>query len=136
LLVFEALLSAATTWLVIKAGRDVANGGDGLVNDLIWILVVQCASYAAGAVSWIYAERAGMRAFGLYINRFARDNRHYPTLLGRPARARAGRAVPDRRDVPHHLSTDVRGRRPAQDFSGADLQFDRAGHGDRRAPAP
>jgi ABC-type multidrug transport system fused ATPase/permease subunit len=82
LLVFEALLSAATTWLVIKAGRDVANGGDGLVNDLIWILVVQCASYAAGAVSWIYAERAGMRAFGLYINRFARDNRHYPTLLG------------------------------------------------------
>lgn len=82
LLVFEALLSAATTWLVIKAGRDVANGGDGLVNDLIWILVVQCAAYAAGAVSWIYAERAGMRAFGLYITRFARDNRHFPTLLG------------------------------------------------------
>ena len=82
LLVFEALLSAATTWLVIKAGRDVANGGEHLINDLIWILIVQCASYAAGAVSWVYAERAGMRAFGLYVSRFARDNRHYPTLLG------------------------------------------------------
>jgi ABC-type bacteriocin/lantibiotic exporter with double-glycine peptidase domain len=82
LLVVEALLSAATTWLVIKAGRDVANGGDGLVMDLIWILVVQCTAYAAGAVSWVYAERAGMRAFGLYIAKFARDNRHFPTLLG------------------------------------------------------
>ena len=82
LLVFEALLSAATTWLVIKAGRDVANGGgDNLVYDLIMILVVQCTSYAAGAVSWVYAERAGMRAFGLYIARFARDYRHFPTLL-------------------------------------------------------
>lgn len=81
LLVVEALLSAATTWLVIKAGRDVANGGDGLVMDLVWILVVQCTAYAAGAVSWVYAERAGMRAFGLYIAKFARDNRHHPTLL-------------------------------------------------------
>jgi len=82
LLVVEALLSAATTWLVIKAGRDVAEGGGQLVYDLIWILVVQCAAYAAGAVSWIYAERAGMRAFGLYVTKFARDNRHFPTLLG------------------------------------------------------
>ena len=40
LLVVEALLSAATTWFVIKAGRDVANGGDQLVFDLIMILVV------------------------------------------------------------------------------------------------
>jgi ABC-type multidrug transport system fused ATPase/permease subunit len=82
LLVVEALLSATTTWLVIKAGRDVANGGHGLVMDLVWILVVQCTSYAAGAVSWVYAERAGMRAFGQYVARFARDNRHHPTLLG------------------------------------------------------
>jgi ABC-type bacteriocin/lantibiotic exporter with double-glycine peptidase domain len=81
LLVGEALLSAATTWLVIKVGRDVANG-NFLVMDLVWILLVQCASYAAGAISWIFAERAGMRAFGLYMARFARDNRHYPTLLG------------------------------------------------------
>lgn len=82
LLVVEALLSATTTWLVIKAGRDVANGGDGLVMDLVWILIVQCTAYAAGAVSWVYAERAGMRAFGLYVAKFARDNRHHPTLLG------------------------------------------------------
>jgi hypothetical protein len=81
LLVCEALLSAATTWLVIKVGRDVANG-NFFVMDLVWILLVQCASYAAGAISWIFAERAGMRAYGLYIARFARDNRHYPTLLG------------------------------------------------------
>ena len=81
LLVCEALLSAATTWLVIKAGRDVANG-NFFVIDLVWILLVQCASYAAGAISWVFAERAGMRAFGLYIARFARDNRHFPTLLG------------------------------------------------------
>jgi len=80
LLVCEALLSAATTWLVIKAGRDVANG-EFLVFDLFWIFAVQCASYAVGAISWIFAERAGMRAFGLYMARFARDNRHYPTLL-------------------------------------------------------
>jgi hypothetical protein len=81
LLVCEALLSAATTWLVIKVGRDVANG-NFFVMDLVWILLVQCASYAAGAISWVFAERAGMRAFGLYITRFARDNRHFPTLLG------------------------------------------------------
>lgn len=81
LLVCEALLSAATTWLVIKAGRDVANG-DFLVLDLLWILAVQSLSYLIGAVSWVFAERAGMRAFGLYMARFARDNRHYPTLLG------------------------------------------------------
>ena len=81
LLVCEALLSAATTWLVIKVGRDVANG-NVFVIDLVWILIVQCTAYAAGAVSWVYAERAGMRAFGLYMARFARDNRHIPTLLG------------------------------------------------------
>src|SRR6476620_6860467 len=81
LLVCEAMLSAATTWLVIKVGRDVANG-NFLVMDLVWILIVQCTSYTAGAISWVFAERAGMRAFGLYVARFARDNRHYPTLLG------------------------------------------------------
>ena len=47
LLVAEALMSAATTWLVIKVGRDVANG-NFYVIDLVWILVVQCSSYAAG----------------------------------------------------------------------------------------
>src|SRR5512134_3338443 len=80
LLVIEALLAAATTWLVIKAGRDVANG-EFLVVDLMWILAAQSASYAVGAVSWVFAERAGVRAFGLYIAQFARDNRSQPKLL-------------------------------------------------------
>ena len=80
LLVIEALLAAATTWLVIKAGRDVANG-EFLVMDLLWILAAQSTSYAVGAVSWVFAERAGVRAFGLYIAQFARDNRSQPKLL-------------------------------------------------------
>ena len=54
-----AAASAATTWLVIKAGRDVAND-EFLVKDLMYILVAQSASHAIGAISWIYAERAGM----------------------------------------------------------------------------
>ena len=60
----------------------------------------------------------------------------FPDPAGRPPCTRAGRAIPDRRDLPHHLPPDVRGRRPAQDFPGADLQFHRAGHGDRRAAPP
>lgn len=80
LLVCEALASAATTWLVIRAGRDVANG-DLLVVSLIWILVVQSASYAIGAISWVFAERAGFRAFNRYMARFARDNRAQTRLL-------------------------------------------------------
>ena len=59
LLAIAACLSA-TTWLVIKAGRDVAND-EFLVKDLMYILgVAQSASYAIGAISWIYAERAGV----------------------------------------------------------------------------
>ena len=80
LLVCEALASAATTWLVIRAGRDVANG-ELLVVFLIWILVVQSSSYAVGAVSWVFAERAGFRAFSRYMARFARDNRAQTKLL-------------------------------------------------------
>ncbi len=58
------------------------------------------AAYAVGAVSWIFAERTGFRAYGRYMLRFARDNREKTKLLGDTARPRAGRAVPDRRDVP------------------------------------
>src|SRR5262249_1733668 len=75
LMVVEALLSAATTWLVIKAGRDGANN-EFLATDVIWILLAQSAAYVVGAVSWIYAERAGFLAFGRYMLRFVRDNRH------------------------------------------------------------
>ncbi len=80
LLVVEALLSAATTYLVIKAGRDVTSG-EFIVSDLLYILLAQSTAYVLGAVSWIFAERAGCRAFGLYMMRFARDNRSHPKLL-------------------------------------------------------
>ena len=80
LMVVEALLSAATTWLVIKAGRDVTND-EFLIADLLWILAAQSTSYVAGAISWMYAERAGFRGFARYMFRFAKDNRNEPRLL-------------------------------------------------------
>jgi ABC-type multidrug transport system fused ATPase/permease subunit len=80
LLFFEAILTAATTYLIIKAGRDVAND-DFLTTDLVWILIAQGTAYVIGAISWIFAERAGFGAFGRYMQRFARDNRHHTKLL-------------------------------------------------------
>ena len=80
LMVVEALLTAATTYLVIKAGRDVANDAF-LVVDLLWILGVQSTAYVVGLISWVFAERAGFRAFGLYMLRFARDNREHTKLF-------------------------------------------------------
>src|SRR5271167_357660 len=80
LMVTEALLAAATTYLVIQAGRDVADD-EFLVADLLWILAAQSASYVAGAVSWVFAERAGFRCYSRYMLRFARDNRDESKLL-------------------------------------------------------
>lgn len=80
LLVIEALLAAATTYLVIQASRDVANN-EFRVLDLVWILLTQSSSYAVGAVSWLFAERAGFRVYSRYMLRFARDNRDQTTLL-------------------------------------------------------
>jgi ABC-type multidrug transport system fused ATPase/permease subunit len=74
LLMVEAALAALTTWLVIKAGQDLANE-DFLIADFGYIVLAQSASYAIGAISWIYAERAGFGAFGRYMLRFARENR-------------------------------------------------------------
>jgi hypothetical protein len=86
LMVAEATLAAATTWLVINAGRQVVSG-HFLLNDLIWILTAQSASYVAGVVSWIFAERAGYRGFGQFMLRFARENRGKVTLFGdKPSR--------------------------------------------------
>lgn len=81
LLLVEAALSASTTWLIIKAGRDVANEAF-LIADFVWIVVAQSAAYVVGAVSWVYAERAGFGAFGRYMMRFARDNKRFASLLG------------------------------------------------------
>ena len=86
LMMAEAMLAAATTWLVINAGRKVAEG-NFLLSDLIWILSAQSASYVAGVISWIFAERAGYRGFGQYMLRFARENRSKVKLFGdKPAR--------------------------------------------------
>jgi hypothetical protein len=88
LMIAEAMLAAATTWLVINVGRKVA-AGEFLLSDLIWILSAQSASYVAGMLSWIYAERAGYRGFGKFMLRFARENRGKVKLFGdRPARER------------------------------------------------
>jgi hypothetical protein len=81
LMLVEAALSAATTYLVIETSRDVANGTFRLA-DLMWILGAQSASYVVGAVSWIFAERTGFLAYGRYMLRFARDNRTKTKLLG------------------------------------------------------
>src|ERR1700731_583307 len=86
LMTVEAMLAAGTTWLVINAGRKVASG-QFLLSDLIWILAAQSASYVAGVVSWVFAERAGYRGFGKFMLRFARENRGKVKLLGdKPSR--------------------------------------------------
>jgi hypothetical protein len=79
-LVVEALLAASTTALIIKAGQDMANE-DFLISDFAWIVAAQSAAYVVGATSWVFAERAGFGAFGRYMLKFARDNRHQPALL-------------------------------------------------------
>ena len=80
-LIVEAGLAAATTALIIKAGRDVAQQ-EFLISDFVWIVLAQSASYLVGACSWIFAERAGFGAYGRYMLRFARYNRCSPQLLG------------------------------------------------------
>ena len=86
LMVVEASLAATTTWLVIQAGKKVAND-EFLLTDLVWILSAQSASYVVGVISWIFAERAGYRGFGKFMLRFARDNHTKVKLLNdKPSR--------------------------------------------------
>src|ERR1700677_1707258 len=80
LMVVEAMLAAATAWLVINAGRRVAIG-EFLLTDLVWILTAQSAAYVVGVISWIFAEQAGYRGFGKFMLRFARENRGKVDLL-------------------------------------------------------
>jgi ABC-type protease/lipase transport system fused ATPase/permease subunit len=80
LLVIEAALSAGTTYLLIRTGRNVAND-EFQVMDLIWILIVQSTAYAVGAVSWVFGEQAGFGAYGRYMHRFAQTNRGRSLLL-------------------------------------------------------
>ena len=81
LLIVEAALAATTTWLIIKAGQHVAEE-EFLIDDLLWIVAAQSTAYVVGAVSWVFAERAGFGAFGRYMMRFARDNKKFANLLG------------------------------------------------------
>ncbi len=81
LMTIEAALHATTTYLVIETGRDVAEGRF-IIGDLMWILAAQSTAYIVGASSWIFAERSGFLAYGRYMLRFARDNRHRTQLLG------------------------------------------------------
>ena len=68
LLLLESVLTAATTYLIIKAGRDVAND-EFLTADLLWILAAQASAYVVGAISWIFAERAGFGALRRHVER-------------------------------------------------------------------
>jgi hypothetical protein len=81
LMTIEASLHALTTYLVIQTGRDVARGSF-VLWDLVWILASESTAYVVGAISWIFAERAGFLAYGRYMLRFARDNRHQTRSLG------------------------------------------------------
>jgi ABC-type multidrug transport system fused ATPase/permease subunit len=80
LMLIEALLSAVTTYLVIEAGRSFTQD-QLLIRDLLMILAAQSASYIVGAISWIYAERAGFLAYGRYMLQFAHENRHQTQSL-------------------------------------------------------
>lgn len=81
MVILQELLSAATTWLVIQIGRDIAEE-HVTAGDFVWIIVAQTVSYLAGAASWIFSERAGFGAYGRYMLHFARQNRHQTALLG------------------------------------------------------
>lgn len=81
MVVLQELLGAATTWLVIQIGRDIADE-HVTAGGFVWIIVAQTFSYLAGAASWIFSERAGFGAYGRYMLHFARQNRFQTALLG------------------------------------------------------
>jgi ABC-type transport system involved in cytochrome c biogenesis ATPase subunit len=80
LIVLQELFGAATTWLIIRIGREIADDQIS-AGDFAWIVFTQTVSYLAGAASWIFAERAGFGAFGRYMLHFARQNRFQTALL-------------------------------------------------------
>ena len=81
MILIQEACSAATTWLVIIIAREI--GENTLVPlNFAWIVLAQTLAYLAGAVSWIFAERAGFGAYARYMLHFARSNRHQTELLG------------------------------------------------------
>ena len=81
MILLQESCSAATTWLVIRIARDITEETVS-ASLFAWIVVAQTLSYLAGAVSWIFAERAGFGAYSRYMLCFARANRHSTALLG------------------------------------------------------
>ncbi|MFB0935789.1 MAG: hypothetical protein QMB52_08440 [Propionivibrio sp.] len=80
MILLQELCSAATTWLVIRIAHDITDGTVAAGN-FAWIVCSQTISYVAGAVSWIFAERAGFSAYSRYMLHFARQNRFQTALL-------------------------------------------------------
>ena len=81
MIVLQEACSAATTWLIIAIAREITQETVAASN-FGWIVVAQTVSYLAGAVSWIFAERAGFAAYSRYMLHFARQNRYQTALLG------------------------------------------------------
>jgi len=80
MIVLQEACSAGTTWLIIAIARDITQESVSAGN-FGWIVVAQTVSYLAGAVSWIFAERAGFAAYSRYMLHFARQNRYQTALL-------------------------------------------------------
>ncbi len=80
LILLQEFCSAATTWLVIRIAREITQESVA-VGNFAWIIGAQTVSYLAGAVSWIFAERAGFGAYSRYMLHFARHNRFKTALL-------------------------------------------------------
>ena len=80
LIIVQEAGGATTTWLVIQIARDITEEHVS-AGAFLGIVASQTVSYLAGAVSWIFAERAGFAAFGRYMLHFARRNRFRTALL-------------------------------------------------------
>lgn len=80
LIIVQEAGSATTTWLVIQIAHDITEEHIS-ASDFVEIILSQTVSYVAGAVSWIFAERAGFAAYARYMLDFARRNRFQTALL-------------------------------------------------------
>jgi ABC-type bacteriocin/lantibiotic exporter with double-glycine peptidase domain len=80
LILVEASLQAAVTYLVIQAGRDIATSAFKL-SDFVWIVLAQGGSYALHGIGWVFGEQAGFTAYSRYMANFAKENRYQTSLL-------------------------------------------------------
>ena len=80
LMLIEASLHATTTYLVIQAGRDVAQR-QVPARRLVWILAAESTAYVVGASAGFSPNAPAFSPTARYMLRFARDNRHKTKLL-------------------------------------------------------